>query len=87
MNLAEFAQDIDRIDVFIALFVGFVVWLSVNSIGLRLLARSLSAETDEGKPRWAYATAQAGVRLLATLTGIAMGMFVLLLNVTKGGTL
>ena len=74
MDLADVIDRVDTIDVLIALFMGFVVWLGINSIGLRLLARNLSADTEEGKPRWLYATAQAGVRLLATLAGISAGI-------------
>lgn len=74
MDLAELADRIDTIDVLIAMVVGIVVWTGVNMIGLRVLARHLSAKNDEGKPRWSVATAQAGVRLLATLSGIAIGV-------------
>ena len=75
MDLAELANRIDTIDVLIAMVVGIVVWAGVNAIGLRLLARHLSAKEDDGKPRWSFATAQAGLRLLATLSGIAIGAF------------
>ena len=75
MDLAELANRVDTIDVLVALFAGFVVWAGVNAIGLRLLARHLSAKNDEGKPRWSFATAQAGLRLLATLSGIIVGVF------------
>ena len=74
MNLAELTQHVDTIDVLIAVFAGFTVWLSINSIGLRLLAQNLSAESEDGKPRWSYATVQASLRLLATLGGIAAGL-------------
>ncbi len=75
MDLAELTNQIDTIHVLVALFAGVIAWASVNAIGLRLLARNLSIKTDEGKPRWSYATAQAGLRLLATLSGITTGIF------------
>lgn len=74
MNLAELANRIETLDVLIACIVGLVAWGGVNAIGLRLLARHLSARNDEGKPQWSFATAQAGIRLLATLSGIAVGV-------------
>ena len=72
MDLAELANRVDTIDVLIALIVGIVVWASVNAIGLFLLTRHFGGG-DEDEPRWSYATAQAFLRLIATLAGIVVG--------------
>ena len=72
MDLAELANRVDTIDVLIAVIVGIVVWASVNALGLFLLTRHFSGE-DGDEPRWTHATAQAFLKLLATLTGILFG--------------
>lgn len=73
MDLAELANRVDTIDVLIAVIVGIVVWAAVNAIGLVALTRFIGGKSDEDKPSWSIASAQAGLRLLATLLGIVVG--------------
>lgn len=77
MDLAELTRQIDVIDVLVALITGFIAWMSVNKIGQRLILRNLGAETHEGRPRWSYAFAQGTLRLVANLSGIATGFFII----------
>ena len=73
MDLVELADRVNTSDVVIGLAVGIVVWILVNYIGLREIARRLNTDIQEAEPRWTLASAQAGLRLLATLTGIVVG--------------
>lgn len=74
MNLAEFADRVTTIDVAIAVVIAFVVWFGVNYIGLIAISRYFkNRDTDPGA-RMKYASLEAGVRLLATLSGVVAGI-------------
>lgn len=77
MDLIELADRIDTIDVLIAVIAGIVVWAAVNAIGIFVLTRYINEKSDIDTPRWSYASAQAGLRLFATLSGLATGVFMI----------
>ena len=73
MDLSELANRVDTIDVLIAVITGIVVWAAVNAVGLFALTRFFNGKSDKDEPSWSIASAQAGLRLLATLSGIIVG--------------
>ncbi len=74
MDLAELANQVGTLDVVIGVIIGAVAWTLANAVGLYALARLFRANDDRDEPRWSYATAQAVVRLLATISGISVGV-------------
>lgn len=75
MDLAELANQVGTLDVVIGVIIGAVAWTLANAVGLYALGRLFHANDDNDEPQWSYATAQAIVRLLATISGIAVGVF------------
>ena len=74
MDLTELANQIDTFDVIIGVVVGLVVWVIVNAIGVQVVAKLARKSSDELEPNWSIASAHAGLRLIATLSGIGIGV-------------
>lgn len=73
MNLVEFADRVGTFDVVVGLIFGIAAWTAVNAGGLYLVTRYLNSRATKPNERLAYSTAQAGIRLLASVVGIIVG--------------